>query len=177
MSNSFTVPDSIVSVVTFWGWYSAGDGDTADIPSTVDWLITTDPLGGTTMAFGTASLTATLESTISLTSNGFNIYQNSFFMNVPLTAGTYWLQLQNATDQADNGGAIYWDENDGPSQAWDLADGELTSDANGCTVLSGHCSEAFSLSGSDLTTPEPGSLVLFSSGLLCLAGVLRRKLG
>jgi hypothetical protein len=29
---------------------------------------------------------------------------------------------------------------------------------------------------SETTTPEPGSLVLFGSGIVCLAGALRRKL-
>ncbi|MGB7556308.1 MAG: PEP-CTERM sorting domain-containing protein [Candidatus Korobacteraceae bacterium] len=33
------------------------------------------------------------------------------------------------------------------------------------------------LSGGSATTPEPGSIVLFGSGLLGLAGILRRKIG
>ena len=89
MSDSFTVPDSTVTGVTFYGWYDAGD---PDIPSTVDWLITTipfaDPAGADTLASGTATLTAML---LSSNSFGYNIYKNSFSLSAPLslTAGAY----------------------------------------------------------------------------------------
>ena len=37
-------------------------------------------------------------------------------------------------------------------------------------------SEAFTITGGTGTTPEPSSIMLFGSGILGLAGVLRRKL-
>jgi hypothetical protein len=82
---------------------------------------------------------------------------------------TYWLKLQNATTTL-GGQAVWWDQNSGvgchspncPSQAWDSEDGPIPS-------------ESFSLSGSEGgTTPEPGSVLLFGSGIIGVAG-LRRK--
>jgi hypothetical protein len=45
-------------------------------------------------------------------------------------------------------------------------------------VLGSIPSEAFTLTGSTSggTTPEPGSVMLFASGVLGVAGVLRRRL-
>ena len=51
-----------------------------------------------------------------------------------------------------------------PSQAWDNGVGTIAS-------------EAFTISGTTTgTTPEPSAIMLFGSGILGLAGVLRRKL-
>jgi hypothetical protein len=87
--------------------------------------------------------------------------------------GTYWVNLQNAS--VPSGDPVYWDENSGPSQASENSVGSIPS-------------EAFTLFGtSDTTTstttsttgtsvPEPSSIMLFGSGILALAGVLRRKL-
>ena len=60
---------------------------------------------------------------------------------------------------------IYWDENSGPSTAYENTLGSIPS-------------EAFTLTGAPGggTTPEPSSVMLFGSGVLGLAGVLRRKL-
>jgi hypothetical protein len=62
---------------------------------------------------------------------------------------------------------IYWDENSGPSTAYENTLGSVPS-------------EAFTLTGNTTTccndTPEPSSIMLFGSGLLSIVGVLRRKL-
>src|SRR5664279_3936577 len=57
---------------------------------------------------------------------------------------------------------IYWDENSGPSTAYENTLGSIPS-------------EAFTLYASG-TTPEPSSIMLFGSGILGLAGALRRRL-
>jgi hypothetical protein len=96
------------------------------------------------------------------------------FAGTPLfevPGGTYWITLQNAVTATS--GPVYWDENSGvgcgssgcPSSAYENSIGSIPS-------------EAFTITGSagGGTTPEPSSIMLFGSGILGLAGVLRRKL-
>ena len=103
--------------------------------------------------------------TVSLGVNEFGYDLEQVTFSIPgtdLDAGSYWLNLQNAmTDQGD---PVFWDENDGPSQAFSSSQGAIGS-------------ESFTISGGDPggTTPEPSSLALFGSGALALAGVLRRR--
>ena len=92
-------------------------------------------------------------------------------LNVLVSGGVLnWLNIQNAS--VPSGDPVYWDENSGagcggeqcPSQASESAVGTIPS-------------EAFTIGGtSEGTTPEPSSIMLFGSGILGLAGVLRRKL-
>jgi hypothetical protein len=82
----------------------------------------------------------------------------------PTMGATFWATLSNAA--VANGDPIYWDENSGPSSAFESSVGSIPS-------------EAFTISGEPVTsptTPEPSSIMLFGSGILGLAGVLRRKL-
>jgi hypothetical protein len=59
---------------------------------------------------------------------------------------------------------VYWDQNSGPSSAYENTLGSIPS-------------ESFTLDGiTGGSTPEPSSIMLFGSGILGLAGVLRRKL-
>ena len=96
---------------------------------------------------------------------GFELWRYDFsFPNVDVPNGTSWLTLQNAV--VNTGDPIYWDENSGPSSAFESAAGSIPS-------------EAFTITGTATgtgTTPEPSSIMLFGSGILGLAGVLRRKL-
>ncbi|HUK73897.1 MAG TPA: PEP-CTERM sorting domain-containing protein, partial [Candidatus Bathyarchaeia archaeon] len=68
---------------------------------------------------------------------------------------------------------IYWDENSGPSSASENSVGTIPSEA--FTVLGGTSSSTTTTSTTG-TVPEPSSILLFGSGILGLAGVLRRKL-
>ena len=94
---------------------------------------------------------------------GYDLQQVDFtFADINIGAGTYWLTLSNAT--VPNGDPVYWDENSGPSSAFE-------------NTLCSIPSEAFTLIGDpDTTTPEPSSILLFASGILGVAGVLRRRL-
>jgi len=154
VSDSFTVgAASTVFGVDFYVW--AYPGDTA---LTVDWSITSAEFGGTSYGSGTASLTSTF---ISSNQYGYDIDKLSASgLNVALGAGTYWLNLQNATTSF--GDPLFWDENSGPSSASESAVGTIAS-------------EAFDIKGTG-GVPEPSSIMLFGSGIVGLAGLLRRKL-
>ena len=93
------------------------------------------------------------------------------FAGPTLPDGTYWLNLQNAS--VPSGDAVYWDENTGlgcqspgcPSQASE----------NGVGTIG---SEAFTILGTTTgsgSVPEPGSLLLFASGVIATAGIVRAK--
>jgi PEP-CTERM motif len=79
---------------------------------------------------------------------------------LPLSSNL-WVTVEDAITSS--GDAVAWDQNGGPSQAHLNVDGTIPS-------------EAFTLSGTpQSTTPEPSSIMLFGSGILGLAGVLRRR--
>jgi len=172
--NSFTLgAATTVTGVSFGVWNFPGD-----VGGTVDWAILSggpDPSAGGTVV---ASATGVSLSTVSLGTNpyGYDLYIDSFSLSQALGAGTYFLALQNAA--VASGDPVYWDENDGPSIAWESAFGYLTpGNTSSCTSpgTTGYCSEAFAIYGNAPTTPEPGTLVLGGCGLLLLAGILRRK--
>ena len=109
-----------------------------------------------------------------LNNNGFDVCQEDGLFQGPalvLNSGAYWLELGNAEGSNPND-PIGWDENSGigctspgcPSQG---ADGLGTIPSESFTLLGGV---------GNGTTPEPGSLVLFATGAIGVAGILRRRL-
>lgn len=172
VSDNFTVPAAGAQVtgLSFGAWLFPGDTLTS-----VDVSITSSEFGGTTYFSGTVNFTAS------------NCFNNTYGYNVctetgsitptNLDAGTYWLNMQNAV--AASGGAVYWDENSGPSSASESAVGTIPSEAftilgTGVTTSSTTSTTTTTTSGG--TTPEPSSILLLGSGALGLAGLLRRKL-
>ncbi len=155
-----------VGYIKFGVWEFPGD-----VMTSVDWSITGSENGGTVYGSGTASGANLSDQFISTNQYGYDIDLITVSgLNVNLNSGTYWLNLQNAT--APSGDPIYWDENSGvgcggsgcPSSASESSVGTIPS-------------EAFTIGGTPSgTTPEPSSLMLFVSGILSLAGMLRRKL-
>ena len=138
--------------------------------SIVTWDSPGDTLLNAEVQFGTASfgnnifdsvLTPTLTRDIGINQYGYELDQWTFSFFTFLPAGTNWVTLQN--EQSAFGLSIYWDENSGPSSAYENTLGSIPS-------------EAFTLTGFHEGTPEPSSISLFGSGIFGLAGILRRKL-
>ena len=91
----------------FGAWLFPGDR-----LSSVQWSITSEPLGGGTVyGSGTANVTGTFLFTNAYNFNVENITATG--LNVALNAGTYWLNLQNAVVAPHGGDPAYWDENKG----------------------------------------------------------------
>jgi len=158
-----------------------------DTPVTVDWSIWDSVGPGNNGALLDGPATVTLTNTFAFAGTGifsnFDIYTSSFMLpSIDLGAGTYWLQLANATTVEEQSFSIVgWVQDSGPSQAWGSAVGFLTADTSCGEIVPGapSCGEAFQIQGmtsGPTTVPEPGNLALFGTGILLLTGPLRRKL-
>ncbi len=174
----YTVSDSYVAGGTLVTGFAFGAHEfPGDTVTSVEWILSTgpcsDPQGGcgTILGSGTASGSNLTDKFLSHNGFGFDIDLITVSnLNVPETSGTeYWLTLENAM-VPNNGDPVYWDQNSGtgcmskgcPSTAYESAVGTVPS-------------ESFTITGGSGTTPEPGSFILLVSGLLGVAGVLRRK--
>jgi hypothetical protein len=166
VADSFTLTsNSVLTGVDFGAWVPSGG-----TPASVQWGISNAPDYGSGLGGGTAStLTNTLFCTNSLSCGenlGYDVYTSSFALpSVALPAGTYYLTLQNG-DPAGLG----WDQNNGPSVAYDSG---LPGNLNGY-FGAGTNSETFDITGT-AATPEPGSMALVGSALIGAAALLWRK--
>ncbi len=167
VSDTFTVSggNSTITGLSFGTFELPGD-----TLLSVDISITSSEFGGTTYFNQVVSTTQT-----NCFSNQFGYVictQDASFNGPTLGNGTYWLNLQNAT--VNSGDPVYWDENSGvgcqspgcPSHASDNSAGTIPSES--FTVLG-------SASGSG-SVPEPGSILLFASGIFASVGMLRRRI-
>ena len=176
ITNGSAVSDSFMTL---------GQGDITDFhfvywdTSSTDLLTTVDMSIGITQ-FGGNPQTLTGVTNTFLGTNGFgaNLYLASYqFSGIP-SPGAGFVTLQNAcTTSGCGSNPIYWDENSGHNCLGDDGHG------GGCpsiafeNTLGAIPSEAFTLTGQGSgTTPEPSSIMLFGSGIIGLAGVLRRRL-
>ena len=176
VSDSFFAGGTDVSGFMFGVWEFPGDTLTS-----VDWSITSGENSGTVYGSGTASGANLKDSFISTNQYGYNIDKITVTgLNVGLGGGnTYWLNLQNA--YVPSGDPVYWDENSGagcmsngcPSSASESALGTIPSEA---FTVNGYCLAGGAGSADCAPSPEPASFLLLSSGILGLAGLLRRKL-
>jgi len=163
VSDTFTTAGGAVTGLQFGVWAFPGDTVTS-----VEVSITSQEFGGTTFFDGTVNLS---QSGCVSNSFGFDVCTETGSFNTTLSAGTYWLNLQNAN--VPSGDPVYWDENSGPSSASQSSVGTIPSEA--FTILGSTGVTSTTTTGTG-TTPEPSSIMLFGSGILGLAGVLRRKL-
>ena len=168
VSDTFVGDGNYVVQFSFGVWEFPGDTMTS-----VQWSITSAENSGSTYGSGTSFVTDMFVSTNQF---GYNIDVITVSgLTTPTTYGTtYWLNLQNATGPS--GDPVDWDENSGAGC------GGLDGQGTNCPSLASESavgtipSEAFTLGNQGQGTPEPGGIVLFASGILGLAGVLRRKL-
>ncbi|MFI5115857.1 MAG: PEP-CTERM sorting domain-containing protein [Terriglobales bacterium] len=170
VSDSFTVPPQWYPQYIDGFHFVYWDASTSDVLTTVDMA-----MGSTSFGADLFSETLTGVTNTFLGSNqyGYYLFQADYtFVPIWLWGQGYagYVTLQNActTSGCSVSNPIYWDENSGPSMAYENTLGSIAS-------------EAFTLTGGMVcwdcwTTPEPSSIMLFGSGILGLAGVLRRKL-
>jgi hypothetical protein len=184
-SDSFTVSgSSTVTSFDFALWnYSF------DITTNIDWSIGTS-IGGSQDGSGVGvPITGVFDNPADGGSIDVYTYTVSG-LDVSLPgAGTYYLTLTNALAQfygtTADGDGVFWDENDGPSEAYqDFDGGSYYTLANNDIEAGGVCangqvdctgSETFDINGT-ASAPEPASSILVGSGML-LAAILRRKAG
>ena len=166
VSDQFTA-NGTANGLTFAAWLFPGD-----VLQTAEVSITSDEFGGTTFLDEVVSFT---QSGCSGNQYGYNVCLETGSFTDTSLSGSYWLNLQNAV--VNTGDPVYWDENSGigctspgcPS----IAEGNncIQNGQIGCLP-----SESFTLSGGGAATvPEPGSFLLFGSGLSVVVAILRRR--
>jgi hypothetical protein len=144
------------------------DASSSDVLTTVDMSIGSTPFGAD---YFSGSLTGVTNTLLGTNQYGYYLFRADYPLYI---REFFWddayLTLQNAcTTSGCSTNYIYWDENSGPSTAYENTIGSIPS-------------EAFTLTGTTCVvcgwyTPEPSSILLFGSGILGLVGILRRKLG
>ncbi len=167
ISNGFiSAASGTPTQLEFGEWVASGS-----TPTSISYEIGTTAFG-TDLGSGTVAQNS--GNSVFLFTNGFGygIYDVTIGVTSgAMTAGNeYWVSLSNAT----NTGSLQ-------TGAWDLpgaSGGPATCNFRQSGTNFGDCGlggESFTLSNPG-TTPEPSSILLFGSGILGLAGVLRRKL-
>jgi hypothetical protein len=166
----FSVSDSFPCCNGAWGFsvedlhFVYWDASASDLLTTVDMQLGFSSFGGTTQ-----TLSGVTNTFLGTNQYGYFLYEAGYsFNNIDVLPGTDYVTLSNAcsTSGCSRVNPIYWDENGGPSTAYENTIGSIPS-------------EAFTLTGERICcgpTPEPSSVMLFGSGILGLAGVLRFKL-
>jgi hypothetical protein len=169
ISNGFiSARSGAPNILEFGEWVLSGS-----TPTSISYELGTTAFG-TDLGSGTVAQNSS--NSVFLFTNGFGygIYDVTISVTSgAMTAGNeYWLSLSNATDSAGTN-----------SGAWDIPNagngGPATCNFRQSGTNFGNCGlggESFTLTGGGGTTPEPSSILLFGSGILGLAGVLRRKL-
>jgi len=165
VSDSFTLASNDTAVTAFH--FNYWDANPSDLLTTADLAIGTTSFGGTINP-GVA-FTSTF---ISTNQFGYGLYQaDATGLSIPWVGGAGYATLSNAcsTSGCSVSNPIYWDENSGGSTAYQDTLGSIPSES---FTISGTAGGTVPPPG----TPEPSSIMLFGSGILGLAGVLRRKL-
>jgi hypothetical protein len=181
ISDGFVIPISIsVTSIEFGEWVPTGT-----TPTIISWTIGTsafasDISSGTGLpSFASVCTNGTaINGGVCGANKGYDVYDvNVGASGVLVLGGTYFLTLGGANDtsftQLDA-----WDVNGGAAVCFFAISG---SNQGLCGAATNHPGiqpdvegESFTIIGNSLTTPEPGSLMLLSSGILWLAGARHR---
>ena len=158
LSDSFVLlSDATVTGLSHIGiWVPQGETLTS-----LNWTISTDPGDGGTIESFAVNASPSTASLVGQYFTVYDIYNVSFSVpNLNLTAGTYYLTLENAIPST-AGHQVFWDDNDGSSLAFHYLNGALFQNPVGTNPAS----ESFEIDG----TPEPGSVILLCTGLAAIA--------
>ena len=167
VSDTFNVSSNGTTLTgfSFGTWLFPGDTVTS-----AELSITSDEQGGTSFFDGTINFS---QGSCVVNEFGFNVCtENGNITGGPtLNAGTYWLNLQNAS--VPGGDPTFWDANSGPSNASENGVGSIPSEA--FTVLGTSTTSTSTSTSTTTSVPEPSSILLVGSGFLGLAGLTRRR--
>ena len=164
VSDSFTMGIDQIQGLSLVYW----DASSQDVLTTVDMQ-----LGSTSFGGNINTLSGVTNTFLGTNQYGYNLYQADYSFGSLPWSGAGYVTLSNAcsTSGCSVSNPIYWDENSGPSTAYENTLGSIPSEA---FTLTGTCGSGGP--GCGPPVPEPSSILLFGSGVLGLAGVLRRRL-
>jgi hypothetical protein len=171
VSDSFNVAgnSSITDLhIVYW------DASSTDLLTSVDMQLGSSSFGGPTQ-----TLSGATNQFLSTNQFGYFLYAAWFTFPDKGWSGDGFVTLSNAcsTSGCSVSNPIYWDENSGPSTAYENTIGSIPSEAFTVTGLCGCCGIAGGKGPNCSMTPEPSTItLLFGSGIVGLAGALRRKL-
>ena len=153
-----------VTQIRFW----ALQDNLASYTGSIFWSINASSGGlpGASIVSGTVSATA---SSTGLSAFGLNEFLYTFATNTSLAAGNYFLTLHNGPTSTIPTSNMFWENsnaNSGNSQTQDLS-------LPAQPFVANFTSLAFDLSGTSV--PEPGSVVLMTTGLFGALLLRRRK--
>ena len=173
VSDSFTVNGMFPRIqgLHFVYW----DASTFDLLTTVDMQIGSASFGGNVQ-----TLSGVNNTFLSTNQYGYALYQADYSFSDIDSPSAGYLTLSNAcsTSGCSVSNPIYWDENGGPSLAYESTLGSIPSEAftlTGTTCMGCGCTANRVHPDCGPPTPEPSSIMLFGSAILGLAGSLRCK--
>ena len=156
LSSAATVSDAVLAMANYYG---------PDTP--VDVYIESDSGGSPDSVLASLTQVGTIPSVYSL---GGLVTFTCSGVACDLAAGNYWL----VAVETDPSTLQSWDFTYNPATA-PLAQGN-SAIPTGLTVIPDSAETAFQIDGSPVATPEPSSFLLLGSGLLGLAGLIKRRL-
>ena len=152
VSDSFTITNDQITGMSFGAWLFSGD-----TLSSAELSITSGENSGTSYFDQTVNFT---QGSCTANQYGYNVCMETTSFNGPtLNAGTYWVNLQNAS--VPSGDPVYWDENSGvgcqgqgcPSEASQNSVGSIPSES---FTIQGYSTSTTFYDDFACPAPQPG---------------------